>query len=126
MTQSQKLKVFIGYNPVQIIAYWPTMWVLLECSPSCVLSHSQLATMLFHNFYAAFLLLLLPFVQFQPTLQTPTQHGLSLLHKAFVANTEQYLSDTKDSKDSAVLDTREQLLQILLNEHGMNQCPQEH
>ena len=126
MTQSQKLKVFIGYNPVQIIAYWPTMWVLLESSPSCVLSHSQLATMLFHNLYAAFLLLLLPFVQFQPTLQTPTQHGLSLLHKAIVANTEQDLFDTKDSKESAVLDMRDQLLQIVLNEHGMNQCPQEH
>ena len=65
-------------------------------------------------------------MQFQPTLQTPTQHGLSLLYKAFVANTEQYLSDTKDSKDSAVLDMRNQLLQIVLNEHGMKQCPQEH
>ena len=31
-----------------------------------------------HNFYMAFLLLLLPFVQFQPTVQSPTQHGLSL------------------------------------------------
>ena len=84
--------------------------------------------MLFHNFYvyAAFLLLLLPLMQFQPTLQTPTQHGLSLLHKAFVANTEQYLSDTKDSKDSAVLDMRDQLLEIVLNKHGMKQYPQEH
>ena len=117
MTQSQnsKLKVFIGYNPVQIIAYWPTMWVLLECSPSVSLPNSQLTTMLFHNLYAAFLLFLLPFVQFQRTLQSPTQHGLSLLHKAFVTNTEQYLSDTKDSKDSAVLDMRDQLLQIVLN-----------
>ena len=89
--------------------------------------NSQLATtMLFHNLYAEFLLLLLPFVQFQPSRQSPTQHGLSLLHKAIVANTEQYLLDTKDFKESAVLDMRDQLLQIVLNEHGMKQCPQEH
>ena len=75
--------------------------------------------MLFHNFDTAFLLLLLPFVQFQPTLQAPTQHGLSLLHEANVTNTEHYFIGTKDSNESAVLQMHDQLLQIVLNDHGM-------
>ena len=71
------------------------------------------------NISAALLVLLLPFVQFQPTVQTRTEHELSLLKDVIVANTQQYFLETKDSKEQSVLNTRDQLLKIVLHDYGM-------
>ena len=42
-----------------------------------------------------------------------------ITHMVGPANTQQYLPETKGSKEESVLNTRNQLLQIILNKHGL-------
>ena len=93
-----------------------TFYFVLECS---VCTQLFLPYTMRPNISAALLVLLLPFVQFQPTVQTRTEHELSLLKDVIVANTQQYFLETKDSKEQSVLNTRDQLLKIVLHDYGM-------
>ena len=79
--------------------------------------------MLLHHAYAALLLFLLSFILFQPCQQSPTNQRVSLkgLNNALVSNVRQFFADTKKSRDFGVMQKREGMLQVLLNNHGMQQ-----
>ena len=101
---------------VRPIEFLHVFYFVLECS---VCTQLFLPFTMRPNISAALLVLLLPFVQFQPTVQTRTEHELSLLKDVIVANTQQYFLETKDSKEQSVLNTRDQLLKIVLHDYGM-------
>ena len=79
--------------------------------------------MLLHRAYAASLLFLLSFILFQPCQQSPINQRVSLkgLNNALVSNVRQFFADTKKSRDFGVMQKREGMLQVLLNNHGMQQ-----
>ena len=79
--------------------------------------------MLLHRAYAALLLFLLSFILFQPCQQSPTNQRVSLkgLNNALVSNVRLFFADMKKSRDFGVMQKREGMLQVLLNNHGMQQ-----
>ena len=83
--------------------------------------------MLLHRAYAAFLLLLLTYMLFQPFImtchQSPTKEGLCLkvLNNALVSNVRQLFADTKHFRDFRVIQMRKGMFQVLLNNHVMQQ-----
>ena len=90
-------------------------------------SHNHLPTrsaqtMLFPNFYTAMLLLLLTLMQFNPSFQTCTKnpHSLAIVNKAVLSNLHHFFASTKDSRETHVQLMRDQVLQVVLNNHGMN------
>ena len=90
-------------------------------------SHNHLPTrsaqtMLFPNFYTAMLLLLLTLMQFNPSFQTCTKnpHSLAIVNKAALSNLHHFFASTKDSRETHVQLMRDQVLQVVLNNHGMN------
>ena len=79
--------------------------------------------MFFHHAYAAILLLLLSFIQFYPCHQTPTTRRVRLqaIDKAIVSNIRQFFSETKQSRNSQVQQMRNEMLQVILHKHGMQE-----
>ena len=79
--------------------------------------------MLLHRAYAALLLFLLSYMLFQPCQQSPTKQRVSLkvLNNALISNVRQFFVDTKKSRDFGLMHKHEGMLQVLLNNHGMQQ-----
>ena len=71
--------------------------------------------MLFPNTFAAILLLLLIFMQFQPAILSPTKQQVSLIREMLCSNVEHFFAATKTYRDTEFLGMHDNLLQIVLH-----------
>ena len=57
-----------------------------------------------------------------PSFQTRTKnpHSLAIVNKAVLSNLHHFFASTKDSRETHVQLMRDQVLQVVLNNHGMN------
>ena len=97
------VSVWMLYSFIHSSSYW------VPCFSTMLMQHSCCSC--------------LNYLLFQPCHQSPSKQGLHLqvVHKAIVSNVRQFFNDTKQSRDSRVVQMRNQMLQVILHDHGMKE-----